>query len=51
MHPRSLVSLDDKTARQALRLLDRLEELDDVQKVFTNADFPAEALERYQAAA
>jgi transcriptional/translational regulatory protein YebC/TACO1 len=32
---------------QALRLLDQLEELDDIQKVFSNADFPDEALEEY----
>ncbi len=41
------VAMDEGTALQALRLLDRLEELDDVQRVFSNADFPDEALERY----
>jgi len=45
--PKSTVPLDTKAAESTLRLLDRLEELDDVQKVFTNADFPDEALERY----
>ena len=40
--------LDSRTALQALRLLDELEELDDVQRVFSNADFPEEALERYK---
>jgi hypothetical protein len=30
--------------------MDRLEELDDVQQVFTNADFSKEALEEYGAA-
>jgi transcriptional/translational regulatory protein YebC/TACO1 len=29
---------------QALRLLDRLEDLDDVQRVYSNADFPEEVL-------
>jgi YebC/PmpR family DNA-binding regulatory protein len=48
MVPRNTVSLDAKTALQALRLLDQLEELDDVQKVYTNADFPDEALEQYK---
>ena len=35
-------------AVQTLRLLDRLDELDDVQKVYTNADFPDEALDQYK---
>ncbi len=47
--PKNTVPLDVKSAQQTLRLLDRLEELDDVQKVYTNADFPDEALEQYQA--
>ena len=48
MVPRSVVMLGEKAALQALRLLDRLEELDDVQRVFTNADFPDEALDNYR---
>jgi YebC/PmpR family DNA-binding regulatory protein len=48
MVPNNVVMLDEKAALQALRLLDRLEELDDVQRVFTNADFPDEALENYR---
>lgn len=48
MIPTSTISLDQKTAMQALRLLDQLEDLDDVQKVYSNADFPDEALEEYQ---
>ena len=48
MMPTSVVMLDEKAALQALKLLDRLEELDDVQRVFTNADFPDEALEKYR---
>jgi len=48
MVPRNVVMLDEKAALQALRLLDRLEELDDVQRVFTNADFPDEALDKYR---
>lgn len=48
MVPNNVVMLDEKVALQALRLLDRLEELDDVQRVFTNADFPDEALENYR---
>ena len=50
MMPNSTVPLDRSTAMQTLRLLDALEELDDVQKVFSNADFPDEVLEAYAAA-
>ena len=50
MMPNSTVPLDRLTAMQTLRLLDALEELDDVQKVFSNADFPDEVLEEYAAA-
>ena len=50
MVPKALVPLENKAAEQTLRLLDILEELDDVQKAYTNADFPAEALERYGSA-
>ena len=48
MVPKSTVSLDERSATQTLRLLDRLEELDDVQQVYTNADFPDEVLEKYR---
>jgi YebC/PmpR family DNA-binding regulatory protein len=50
MVPNSTVELDADTSRQALRLLDALEELDDVQKVFSNADFDEVALEEYATA-
>jgi len=39
------VPLDEKAAIAALKLLERLDELDDVQRVFSNADFPAEVIE------
>ena len=48
MIAKNTVPLDDKTAKQALRLLDSLEELDDVQRVYSNADFPDEVLEEYE---
>ena len=48
MVPRNTVMLDARVADQTLRLLDHLEELDDIQKVYTNADFPDEALEMYK---
>ena len=40
--------LENNKALQTLRLLDSLEELDDVQKVYSNADFPEEALTNFQ---
>ena len=49
MVPNSTVSLGKSQALQTLRLLDELEELDDVSKVFTNADFPEEVLEEFLA--
>ena len=49
MIPNSMVSLEKSQAVQTLRLLDELEELDDVSKVFTNADFPEEVLEEFLA--
>ena len=48
--PSSTVPLERSTAIQTLRILDSLEELDDVQKVFSNADFPDEVLEEYASA-
>jgi YebC/PmpR family DNA-binding regulatory protein len=46
--PKNLIQLDEKCALQSLKLLEMLEELDDVQHVFTNADFPDEVVEKYQ---
>ncbi len=50
MVPNTLVELDNSKAMQTLRLLETLEDLDDVQKVFSNADFTDEALTEYQEA-
>ena len=50
MVPKTTLALDVRRATQTLHLMDRLEELDDVQRVYTNADFPDEALEEYQKA-
>lgn len=47
MVSKNTVPLDEKTAKQALNLLDQLEELDDTQKIFSNADFTDEILARY----
>ncbi len=48
--PKTTLLLGAKEAAQTLRLMDRLEELDDVQHVYTSADFPDEVLEEYQQA-
>jgi YebC/PmpR family DNA-binding regulatory protein len=50
MVPKTVVELGEKDAHSALRLLERIEELDDVQRVFSNADFSEQALETYEAA-
>lgn len=48
MVPKSLVQLDEKAAIQTLRLLDKLEDMDEVQTVSSNADFSEEVIEKYQ---
>ena len=46
MVPKTTVSLDDEAAaKKTLRLIDELEELDDVQEVFANFDIPEQVLE------
>lgn len=45
--PTSTVDLDDSQSIQTLRLLDSLEELDDVTKIFSNANFTDIAMEEY----
>ncbi len=47
MVPTTPMELDEKAAMQALRLLDGLEELEDVQRVYSNADFSDEVLTAY----
>ncbi|TAK36804.1 MAG: YebC/PmpR family DNA-binding transcriptional regulator [Chloroflexota bacterium] len=37
----------EKEATSVLRLIDKLDDLDDVQEVFSNADIPAEVMEGY----
>ncbi len=50
MVPKTKIDLsDEKTAHQAIRLIEKLEDLDDVQHVYTNADFPAEFAASYNA--
>jgi YebC/PmpR family DNA-binding regulatory protein len=49
MVPKTIVELEEKAALQTLKLLDKLEELDEVQHVSSNADFSDAILEKYQA--
>lgn len=45
MLPQTIVNLEGKEAEQMLRLMDMLDDCDDVQKVYTNADIPDEIVD------
>lgn len=45
MRPETSLALSAEDSAKALKLLERLEDLDDVQNVYTNADIQAEAFE------
>ncbi len=47
--PKTTIPLDRKDAEQAVRLLERLEDLDDVQRVYTNAEFPPDLVAALEA--
>ncbi len=47
--PKTTLEADPKTAAQVMRLIERLEELDDVQRVYSNVDISEEALAEYAA--
>jgi len=49
MIPKTTLNLNEEAALRVMKLLDRLEELDDVQRVFSNVDFSDEVLERLEA--
>ena len=46
MIPSVTVSLDKEGAEKILGLVDMLEDLDDVQNVYTNADIPDDVMEQ-----
>ena len=48
MIPKTLVEAEDKAAISTMKLLERMEELDDVQKVFTNVDFSDDQIEKFR---
>jgi transcriptional/translational regulatory protein YebC/TACO1 len=46
MVPKTTVNLDDESAaKKTLRLIDALEENDDVQEVYANFDIPEQVME------
>ncbi len=47
--PKTTLQLDDKEAVQTLRLMDKLDEVDDVRTVSSNVDFSDEVMEKFQA--
>jgi len=44
MHPKAAIDVDVNVAHQNLRLIESLEDLDDVQRVTANFNLPAEVL-------
>jgi transcriptional/translational regulatory protein YebC/TACO1 len=44
MQPQNSIDLDANTAKQTLRLIDALEENDDVQEVYANFDISDEVM-------
>ena len=46
MIPQTLVALEGKHAESMLRLMDKLEDNDDVQNVYANFDISAEEMEK-----
>lgn len=49
MLPQTLITLEEKEARQLFRLLEMLDDCDDVQKVYANFDISDEMMERLAA--
>ena len=45
--PKMTVELEEKAAHQVLRLIEALEDLEDVQRVYSNAEISDEAIESY----
>lgn len=48
MIPKTLVDAEDKAAIQTMKLLEKMEELDDVQKVYTNVDFTDAQMDKFR---
>ncbi len=50
LYPKDVVKVEGKEAEQLLKLLDAIEENDDIQKVHSNADIDAEAMAKFSEA-
>ncbi len=48
MQPKTRIELDDNAALSVLKLVDKLEDLDDVQTVYTNAEIPDHVMEKFE---
>jgi len=48
--PKTTILVDDAKAGQIVNFIDQLEQLDDVRRVYSNADFSESALEGLQQA-
>ena len=48
MMPSTTVELDLDGAEKVLRLVDALEDLDDVQNVYSNSDIPADVMDKLE---
>ena len=48
MVPKMMVDLETKAAHQTMKLIEALEDLEDVQRVYSNANFTDEAMESYE---
>jgi len=48
--PKNLISLDAKEAQQVMTLIETLEDLEDVSRVFSNLDISEEAMAEFVAA-
>ena len=48
MVPKNTVTLDAKTGGQMLRLMEKFEEMDDVQNIYSNFDIPDEVMEQME---
>ncbi|XUW99390.1 MAG: YebC/PmpR family DNA-binding transcriptional regulator [Dehalogenimonas sp.] len=48
-HPKTQVELNEETAMQVLKLLSNLEDMDDVQNVYSNADFDPAVVDKFAA--
>lgn len=49
--PKTVVQLEEKAAIQTLKLLDKIESMDEVSSVVSNADFTADVVEKFRASA